>query len=401
MDRIELDSLRTVCVGGGPAGLYLSILLKLASPASRVTVLERNRAGVTYGWGVVFWDDLLHLLYRNDPTSAREIHRRAAAWTGQVTSIGGRAAHVGVGTGFGIGRRSLLEILSRRATGLGVEVLFEHEVERPSELGDVDLVIACDGVNSRLRQARADRFQTEIDVGRNKYVWLGTRRIFDAFTFAFEPTAAGWIWCHAYRFEEEMSTFIVECAPETWAGLGFDRLGATESLEVLAGIFAAQLDGQPLIDQMSDTDATRWLNFKTVTNQRWHHENLVLLGDAAHTTHFAVGAGTRLAIMDAICLARQLRSRRDLASALQAYEDERAVEMAAARSLAAHSMRWFEEVDRHADLDVMRFAYSLWARRGAASRWRYLLHRALQHRPVRRLLRWVMAVRSALRARAY
>ena len=236
-------------------------------------------------------------------------------------------------------------------------------------------------------------------MGRNKYIWLGTRRIFGAFTFAFERTVAGWIWCHAYRFDHEMSTFIVECPPETWVGLGFDQLGATQSLAVLESIFATHLHGQPLIDQVPDLNTTRWLNFKRITNGRWHHENVVLM-DAAHTTHFAIGAGTRLAIMDAISLAHQLRGHQDLPDALQAYEDKRRGEMAAVQSLADNSSRWFEEVDRHADSDVVRFAYSLWTRRGGYSRWRYHLHLALQHVPVRRIFRWVMAARSAIRTRA-
>ena len=400
MDSFEAHGLRVACAGGGPAGLYFSILLKLASPTSHVTVLERNPPGVTYGWGVVFWDDLLHDLYRNDPSSAREIHRSAVTWTGQMMCVGGEAAHVGIGTGFSISRRCLLDILSRRAAGLGVDIQFQHEVERLSDLADADLIVGCDGVSSRVRQELADCFRTEVHVGRNKYIWLGTRRIFDAFTFAFERTVAGWIWCHAYRFDHEMSTFIVECPHETWVGLGFDQLGATQSLGALESIFATHLDGQPLIDQVPDLNTAHWLNFKRITNGRWHHENVVLIGDAAHTTHFAIGAGTRLAIMDAISLAHQLRSHQDLRLALQAYEDNRRREMAAVQSLAGNSTRWFEEVDRHADLDVVRFAYSLWTRRGAHSRWRYQLHLALQHAPVRRILRWVKAARRAVRTKA-
>src|SRR6516225_5718953 len=250
--------MRIVCVGGGPAGLYFSILMKLASPANEITVLERNPAGVTYGWGVVFWDDLLDDLYQHDPQSAREMHGSTVTWSGQVMRVRGQqTAHVGVGSGFSIGRRRMLDILGGRAAALGVDIRFQREVERLSEFADADLIVACDGVNSRVRQDRADHFRPEIEVGRNKYIWLGTRRIFDAFTFAFEQTAAGWIWCHAYRFDHEASTCIVECPPETWTGLGFDQLGAEQSLSVLEGIFAPYLDGQSLINQVRGLDSAR------------------------------------------------------------------------------------------------------------------------------------------------
>jgi 2-polyprenyl-6-methoxyphenol hydroxylase-like FAD-dependent oxidoreductase len=392
--------MRIVCVGGGPAGLYFSILMKLASPANEITVLERNPAGVTYGWGVVFWDDLLDDLYQHDPQSAREMHGSTVTWSGQVMRVRGQqTAHVGVGSGFSIGRRRMLDILGGRAAALGVDIRFQREVERLSEFADADLIVACDGVNSRVRQDRADHFRPEIEVGRNKYIWLGTRRIFDAFTFAFEQTAAGWIWCHAYRFDHEASTCIVECPPETWTGLGFDQLGAEQSLSVLEGIFAPYLDGQSLINQVRGLDSARWLNFKRISNETWCHENVVLMGDAAHTTHFAIGAGTKLAIVDAIALANQLHRHRDLQVALKAYEEERRGEMVTVQSLADHSARWFEEVDRHTDPDVVQFAYSLWTRRGGYSRWRYQLHLAMQHASVRRLLRWFIAARRAWRTR--
>lgn len=267
------------------------------------------------------------------------------------------------------------------------------------------LVIAQDhGLDlrpSHIDASGQSHFRTEVDLGRNKYIWLGTHRTFDAFTFAFERTAAGWIWCHAYRFDAETSTFIVECPPETWAGLGFGQLSTDRSLEVLEGIFATHLGGQSLVSQVRGLDGARWLNFKRISNATWYHENVVLMGDAAHTTHFAIGAGTRLAIEDAISLAHHLRRHRDLPVALGAYEDERRGEMAAAQSLAGNSARWFEEVDRHADGDVVRLAYSLWTRRGGHPRWRYQLHLAVQHAPVRWLLRRVMAARRWVRTREH
>jgi anthraniloyl-CoA monooxygenase len=207
--------MRIVCVGGGPAGLYFAILMKERDREHEITVLERNPAGVTYGWGVVFWDDLLDQLYASDPTTATEMSSNAFRWNGQLLAVEGKdPAHV-EGHGYGIGRHRLLDLLRERAVELGVQVRFEHEIEDLSQLPDGDLIVACDGVNSRLRQLHAADFKAELRTGRNKYIWLGTAKVFDTFTFAFVPTAVGWIWSHAYAFDDDTSTFIVECSPET------------------------------------------------------------------------------------------------------------------------------------------------------------------------------------------
>ncbi len=391
--------MKIACVGGGPAGLYFSILMKLADPANEVTVFERNPAGVTYGWGVVFWDDLLDDLYRSDPVSAREIAASSVCWNGQEVRVGaGQPVFLG-GSGFSVGRKRLLDILASRAIDLGVEVRFESPVHQPSDIGEADLVIACDGANSQVRQRCAPEFQTEVEVGRNKYIWLGTQRVFDAFTFAFEKTPAGWIWFHSYYFDRETSTCIVECSPETWEGLAFDTLGADESIRRLEEIFGAYLDGHPLINQLRGQDRIPWLNFRRISNQAWVRGNIVLMGDAAHTTHFAIGSGTRLAIQDAIGLAGKLTQHRDLGAALKAYEEDRRHDLLALQSSARNSTRWFEEVQSYMDQDAVQFGFSLWKRRGRSPAWRYQLHLATQISALRRLRRWFTAARRSVRAR--
>ena len=257
--------------------------------------------------------------------------------------------------GYGIGRRRLLEILAARALALGVRVRFEREVEDLSELADADLVVVCDGVSSRLRRQHRDQFGTAVGVGRNKYIWLGTRKVFDAFTFAFVETEAGWIWCHAYGFDRNTSTFIVECSPETWAGLGFDRLGEADTLVLLERLFASWLDGHRLRATSHANDGAQWLNFRTLTNERWHHEKLVLLGDAAHTTHFTIGSGTKLASRTrsgSLPSCTKAVTSRPRSTGMR-HERQRA--LVPAQSDARFSAQWFENVPRYAGLEPERF----------------------------------------------
>jgi 2-polyprenyl-6-methoxyphenol hydroxylase-like FAD-dependent oxidoreductase len=393
--------MKIVCVGGGPAGLYFAVLAKLRNRCHDVTVVERNPAGVTYGWGVVFWDDLLDELYRNDPVSAREVHEVSALWGGQEVHIrGGHKAYLG-GYGYSLGRKRLLDILVARARDLGVDVQFERDINNLSEFPDADLIIACDGVNSSIRQLHSDHFQTDVDVGRNKYIWLGTNRVFDSFTFAFEETAAGWIWFHAYCFDAETSTLIVECSPETWAGLGFDELEPDQSVKLLEEIFERHLNHYSLINRMPrGVDKALWLNFRRISNNNWYYDNVVLMGDAAHTTHFAIGSGTKLAIADAIALAKELAAHNDLTSALHAYQEYRRSALLTTQQDALNSARWFEDVPRYIDQQATtQFAYSLWKRRGKYSLWRYQLHLATQIATLRRLRQSVGAARREIRAR--
>lgn len=391
--------MRIICAGGGPAGLYFAVLAKLADPTHEVTVIERNPAGVTYGWGVVFWDDLLDDLFAHDPVSARMIWDAAYKWDEYEVRATGKAVTHLAGYGFSMGRRSLLDILSRRATELGVEIHYTEEVVDPADFPDADLVVACDGGRSRLREQHAAHHGAAIDVGRNKYIWLGTPEAFKTFTFGFERTPAGWIWFHAYPFTDEQSTFIVECQPETWTGLGFDQLDAQQGCERLEQIFAAHLNGAPLIDHRAEVGGTGWLNFRRITNERWDHGNVVLMGDAAHTTHFAIGSGTKLAMQDAMALSDALSAGDELAVALERYEHRRKSALAPLQRAAKASSEWFERLPDHVELPATQFAFALSDRRGEFPAWRYVLHVATQPKPLRAGLRWILSARKWSRVR--
>jgi anthraniloyl-CoA monooxygenase len=393
-------NLRIVCAGGGPAGLYFALSAKLRNPSHDITVIERNPAGVTHGWGVGYWDDVLDSLYHNDPVSAREIQRSSGVWDGVEVHVGAdKKAYLG-GYGLSMGRQRLLDILAERATDLGVEIQFQREVSDSSEFAGADLIVASDGINSRIRQHAANNFQTNVEMGLNKYLWLGTYRVFDAFTYAFEWTPAGWIWLHAYYLDAERSTCIVECPPQTWTGLGFERLGATESMRLLEQIFERHLHGQPLISQIRSGDTLPWMNFRIIRNKSWFHNNVVLVGDSAHTTHFSIGSGTKLAIGDAIALATHLHEHQDLPSALQAYEIQRLAEVGAVQSNAVASMRWLEHIEDSIGQEGVHFAYALSKRfRGRQPLWRYQLHLATQIPALRRLRRHVTSARRRRHAR--
>jgi 2-polyprenyl-6-methoxyphenol hydroxylase-like FAD-dependent oxidoreductase len=386
--------MRIVCVGGGPAGLYFAVLMKQRDRDHEVTVLERNGAGVTYGWGVVFWDDLLERLQATDPPTARAIGASAFRWTGELLAVEGRDPVAVGGHGYGIGRQRLLDLLLERALALGVRVEFDCEVENRARLRGADLVVGCDGVNSRIRHLDRDRFRTTVRLGRNKYIWLGTSKVFDRFTFAFVPTPAGWVWCHAYGFDSDTSTFIVECSPETWAGLGFGRLGEGETIRLLEELFASQLEGRPLKGSVRRNGGATWLNFRTLTNETWHHGNTVLVGDAAHTTHFTIGSGTKLAVEDAIALADRLDGGRGLEEALAGYERKRRLALRPAQTDARFSARWFEEVARYSDLEPARLFALLHERRSpllprVPPPLYYRVHKATHEvRALQRLRRW-------------
>lgn len=390
--------MRIACVGAGPSGLYLAILLKAHDPDHDVVVHERNPPGLTYGWGVVYWDDLLEQLEAGDPPTASEIRASSYRWNGQLLAIeDADPVHVD-GHGYGIGRQRLLDILVGRARGLGVRVEFNSDVKSPDDLRDADLIVACDGVNSPIRQLRQDEFGTEVAVGQNKYIWLGTSQVFDAFTFAFVHTHVGWIWCHAYGFDEGTSTFIAECTPETWAGLGFDRLGESDSVRLLERLFEQQLQGHPLKSKARAS----WLNFRTVTNAAWSTENIVLMGDAAHTTHFTIGSGTRLALLDAISLAASLKEEPSVEGALDRYEQDRRSALLRAQSEARFSAQWFENVSRYLDLKPEQVFALLMERRSPLlphippRLYCGLSHATQNNRALRRLRTWVApAVKGA------
>jgi anthraniloyl-CoA monooxygenase len=355
--------MRIACVGGGPAGLFFSILARRLDAGHEVTVYERFPAGVTYGWGVVFWNDLLAQLDERDPTTAELVRAHAFDWQDQLIDVPGRAPVRIPGHGFSMARRTLLELLAGRATELGVDIRYEHPIGDPSDVGDADLVVACDGVNSALRARGGEGFGTTVARGSNRYMWLGTSRVFDSFTFPFRRTEAGWIWAHAYGFDGNTSTFVVETTSETWHGLGFDRMAAEATMRRLEEIFAGPLEGHRLRPQPGTRDIAPWLQFQGVTNTRWHYGPVVLMGDAAHTTHFTIGSGTRLALEDAMALADALNSCDDLEQALESYGRRRRAALRTTLRSAANSARWFEQVPRHVEHD--RFADLLLRRRSA------------------------------------
>jgi 2-polyprenyl-6-methoxyphenol hydroxylase-like FAD-dependent oxidoreductase len=380
---------KIVCVGAGPAGLYFAISAKLRDPGHQITVLERDPPTATYGWGVVYWDDLLVTLYRNDPDSAREMKARSVLWQDQEVRVHGlrgeQTAYFG-GYGYSMGRAALLEILARRASDLGVDVRYGHPLEDPSALPEADLVVAADGANSRIRQLHREDFGTRVDVGHNPYIWLGTDKTFDSFVFAFEQTPAGWLWFHAYPSFEGTSTCIVECSPKTWQALGLDTLSTDEGVRLLEDIFQRPLDGHRLISKSRGAPAN-WQRFAHLSNETWYRGNTVLVGDAAHTTHFTLGSGTRLAMIDAIVLAHSLNEYPDVPKALHEYDTHRRAELEPVQAKARQSMAWFEDLDRYLDQDAISFAYSMSMRQGARPPWHQQIHRATQIPVVRRARR--------------
>ncbi len=361
--------MRIACLGGGPAGLYFAIAMKLRDPKHEIHVYERNKAGDTFGWGVVFSDQTLVNLKETDPVSAQTISDSFAHWDDIEVAVG-QSSVVSSGHGFiGIGRKHLLQILQARATALGVSLHFETECSSDvSEYSEFDLVVACDGINSPVRTRYADKFEPEIEVRRNKFIWLGTRQMFDAFAFIFEPTPHGWIWAHAYRFNDDTSTFIVECSPETWAGLGLDKMSQADAIAVCEKLFARHLGGHSLITNAAHLSGSEaWINFRRIVCKRWAFDNVVLLGDAAHTAHFSIGSGTKLALEDAIKLADVLdqhgaQQREVLTEALNEYQEERKLAVLRIQNAARNSTEWFETIDRYIGYEPPQFAYSLLTR---------------------------------------
>src|SRR5271169_602488 len=288
-------TMRAVCLGGGPAGLYFAISLKRRDPSHDVVVVERNRPDDTFGWGVVLSDETLDNLKANDPESAELIRDEFVYWDDIAVHYRDTVV-TSTGHGFcGIGRKQLLSILQDRARALGVQLQFETEAQDIEAYGNFDLIVGADGVNSRVRASNADIFQPDIDVRACKYIWLGTHQKFDdAFTFIFEETEHGWIWVHAYQFDAGTATFIVECSEETWRKAGFDRMSTDETIAACEKSFSKYLNGNKLMSNAKHLRGSAWLNFNRVLCERWSIGNVVLLGDAAATAHFSVGSGSKL-----------------------------------------------------------------------------------------------------------
>ncbi|HEX8653731.1 MAG TPA: bifunctional salicylyl-CoA 5-hydroxylase/oxidoreductase [Allosphingosinicella sp.] len=357
--------MRIACLGGGPAGLYFAISMKLRDPACEVDLYERNRADDTFGWGVVFSDQTVDNLMATDPVSGAVIRDEFAHWDDIDVHIHGQTIRSS-GHGFiGIGRKRLLNILQERARALGVRLHFEQEASaRLEDWSGYDLVIAADGANSRIRSTYEEHFGVDVQTRQNKFFWFGTHKVFEAFTFAFEETEAGWVWAHAYRFDDDLSTFIVEMAPETWAKLGLDRLDQPGAIALCERIFANYLEGHPLISNAQHLPGPQaWLQFRRIICDRWSYRNLILLGDAAHTAHFSIGSGTKLALEDAIKLAEVLnRPGLGRDAALAEYQAERNLEVLKLQNSARNSTEWFETLERYLHFEPIQFAYSLLTR---------------------------------------
>jgi anthraniloyl-CoA monooxygenase len=360
--------MKIACIGGGPAGLYFALLMKRQDASHDISVFERHRPHDTFGWGVVFSDQTLGNLQTADPVTASQILDAFNHWDDIEIHLRGRTIRSG-GHGFcGIGRKRLLEILQARCEALGVRLVFEHDVQSDEEVSDADLIVASDGLNSRLRARHAATYQPDIDVRRCRFVWLGTHKRFDAFTFAFERTDHGWFQAHAYRFDADTSTFIVETPDPVWHAAGLDTMSKGEGIAFCERLFAPYLDGHALMSNAAHLPGSaHWMRFPRVTCRTWVHHNgrapVVLMGDAAHTAHFSVGSGTKLALEDAIELARAIeRHPDDLAGAIQQYQAVRQVEVIRLQNAARNSTEWFEHVDRYVHLPAEQFAYSLLTR---------------------------------------
>ena len=349
-------------IGGGPAGLYFAILMKKADAEHEIHVIERNRPYDTFGWGVVFSDQTLGNLRERDAKTHDQIVASFAHWDDIDIHFKGRVLTSG-GHGFsGISRKKLLNLLQARAEELGVDLVFEREVADLEPYRDADLVVAADGINSRTRTIFAEYFKPDLDKRKCKFVWLGTNKRFDAFTFLFEQTPWGWFTVHAYRFDDETSTFIVECREETWRAAGLEEADSTQTVAFCEKLFGKYLDGHALMTNSAHLKGSDWINFTRVSNEHWTHENIVLLGDAAHTAHFSVGSGTKLALEDAIGLHDALIGNGSQADALDAYHAARRIEVLRLQNAARNSTEWFENVARYAVLPPEQFAYSLLTR---------------------------------------
>ncbi len=364
--------MKIVCIGGGPAGLYFALLMKMRNPAHDVTVVERNKAYDTFGWGVVFSDATMDNMRAHDPVSAAHIQQAFNHWDDIELEFKGER-YRSSGHGFvGIGRKKLLNILQRRCEALDVKLVFETDAESDLQYPDADLIIASDGINSRIRNHYEAVFKPDIAVRPNRYIWLGTNKLFDAFTFAFEKTEHGWFQAHIYQFDASTTTFIVECPEAVWQAHRLDLADQEDSIAFCEKVFANTLQGAKLMTNARHLRGSAWLNFQRVKCEQWSHFNghshVVLMGDAVHTAHFAIGSGTKLAIEDAIELANQFQAqgedRAHIPEVLQRYQASRNIDVLRLQNAAWNAMEWFEVCGaRYCDqLAGPQFMYSMLTR---------------------------------------
>src|SRR3954451_24979954 len=349
--------MKIAIIGGGPAGLYSAILLKKERPEAHITVYERNRADDTFGFGVVFSDATLDNFEKYDPPSYRRITEEFAYWDDIAIHFKGTVHRIG-GNGFcGCARRTLLTILQERARDLGVKLGFGTEIEDERRFADADLVVAADGINSRLRESHREHFAPEIDLRPNKFAWMGSTKPLDAFTFLFEETEWGPFIAHAYQYAPGASTWVFETGPETSRRAGLDRMDEAQSARLMEEIFGWFLQGHAV-----KTNRSLWRNFPMIRNARWVRGNLVLLGDAKSSAHFSIGSGTKLAMEDAIALYGALHAERSIDAALARFETARREEVEKTQHAADVSLVWFERVDRFWDFDPVQFAFGVMTR---------------------------------------
>ena len=365
--------MKIVCIGGGPGGLYFALLMKQRNPAHDITVVERNKPYDTFGWGVVFSDATMDNMREWDKPTADDIQQAFNHWDDIELLFKGEVIRSG-GHGFvGIGRKKLLNILQARCEQLGVKLVFEQEVDSDLDFPDADLIIASDGINSKIRTLHADKFQPELAVRPNRFIWLGTKKQYDAFTFIFEKTEHGWFQAHIYKFDEETSTFIVECPEHVWLAHGLDKAGPDESVAFCEKLFAKNLQGEKLMSNARHLRGSAWINFTRVKCDNWWFKNkngahVVLLGDAVHTAHFAIGSGTKLALEDAIDLTHQFIELGDapekIEQVLTQYQADRSIEALRLQNAAWNAMEWFEVCgERYCDqLEPPQFMYSMLTR---------------------------------------
>ncbi|MFJ4262385.1 bifunctional salicylyl-CoA 5-hydroxylase/oxidoreductase [Paenarthrobacter nicotinovorans] len=359
--------MKIAIVGGGPGGLYFAALMKQLDPSHDITLWERNAASDTFGFGVVFSDETLGGIGNADPVVAEYMSRRFARWSDIDIHFRGETITVG-GQGFAaMSRKELLELLQRRCIELNVDVRFSTLAPAIEELeANYDLVLAADGINSQIRAKYADSFKPNLDPRTNKFMWLGTNQVFEAFKFFVKETEWGVMQIHGYPYSDEGSTFIVEMHQDVWHAAGFDEtanevfppgVSDEKSIAKIREIFAEELAGYEVL-----TNNSKWINFTTVRNQSWRKGNVVLLGDAAHTAHFSIGSGTKLAMEDSLALAACLHEHADLQEALEAYETERRPVVASTQRAAQASLEWFERIGQYKDQDPTQFAFNLLTR---------------------------------------
>jgi anthraniloyl-CoA monooxygenase len=351
-------------IGGGPAGMYFAILMKKASAAHEITIYERNGPDDTFGWGVVFSGRTLANLRAADDVSHEAITRDFQAWDNVDVVHRNQKISIHGNRFSGIARIRLLKILQARCEQLGITINFRTEVSDVMSLKqNCDLLVGADGVNSHVRQVFVEEFKPDLSVRPNKYIWYGTNQLFHGLTLTFRAREAGVFAAHSYKFDDQTSTFIVECDPVTWANAGFETMQDEATRAYLADIFEQDLNGKALLSNNS-----KWINFVLVKNQRWSFENVVLLGDALHTAHFSIGSGTKLAMEDAIALKQAFDDTQTAKQALELFEARRKPVIEDYQAAAYESMVWFEAAKRYMELRPIELAYSLMERSGRIDR---------------------------------